>query len=275
MNGLIGIRAMDVVQPTKVLSLWITSIIFAASASIGEGMSGTNDAHVSEVWGDTLVLRQLYATNALAFKERVGEIVAAHSFDVAGNETKGECLASAELSLLASMTYEPRTSIGKNPEYNQQILANMAMKCILQVSSPENSDAFLSYAAILKAIRKQIIPGYVMMAFLYSSPVTNDRLMQRVNECNEQTNFQMEIRLIERRMLFSLFSCANKVFSELDYDKRYRVLLEIAKHAELSERETTAFLRFHESRDLPEEDDARKMREPTEEELRTFFDSAM
>lgn len=275
MRGLIGIRAMDVVQPTRVLSLWITSVIFSASASIGEGISGTNTVHMPEVWGDASVLRQLYATNAMAFNHRVGEIVATHSLNASGDETKAERLASAELSLLAYVTTETGTHIGKYPEYNQPILANMAMECILQICSSENMEAFLCYAVILKAIRKQIIPGYVIMAFLYSSPATNDGLMQRVNECNEQTNFQLEIRRIERKMLFSLFSCADQVFSKLDYGERSEVLLEIAKHAELSERETSAFLRFHETRNLPEEDDARKMREPTEGEVRAFFDSAM
>jgi hypothetical protein len=110
-----------------------------------------------------------------------------------------------------------------------------------------------------------------MFSFLYSSPSPNGKLAQRITERSEQTNFQMAVRKLERRMLFSLFSNASLVFSVLPADSRNDALRAIASAAALSDEETLALLQFYQNRKLPDEDESRKMREPTEEDLSAFL----
>ncbi len=227
---------------------------------------------LSEIWGDSAFLRQLYTTNAVAFMTRVDGIVASHTHPNSENGLDERSLASAELALLASMPAVTGTSAGKYPEYHQQVLADMATTCLSQMTSPNDIEGFLSFATIVKTIREQIIPGYVMISFLYSSPSPDGKLAQRITERGEQTNFQLAVRKLEKRMLFSLFSNANLVFSVLPPDSRNEALRAIASAAALSDEETLALLQFYKNHKLPDEDESRKMREPTEEDLNAFLE---
>ncbi len=235
--------------------------------------SASNDStqQLSLIWDDSAFLRQLYTTNAVAFMKYVDGIVASHTHANSENGIDEKHLASTELAMLASMPTVIGTSTGKYPEYHQQVLADMATTCLSQMTSPNDIEGFLSFAAIVKAIRQQIIPGYVMFSFLYSSPSPNGKLAQRITERSEQTNFQMAVRKLERRMLFSLFSNASLVFSVLPADSRNDALRAIASAAALSDEETLALLQFYQNRKLPDEDESRKMREPTEEDLSAFL----
>lgn len=228
---------------------------------------GIRVEQLADRWGDLSFFQQLYATNALAFKRHVEELTQS-------NLTKGvtvTSLASDKLKLLTLMPTVTQPSTGSYPEYHHQVLAEMATTCLYQMSSSKDLEGFLCYATILKAIRKQIIPGYAIFSSLYSSPMPNEDLARRIAERNEQTNFQLVIRRVERVMLFSLFSHAHYAFSDVPSETRNSALRRIAETAGLSSDELTAFFQFDKDRKLPEEHEFRKMREPTVEELNAFF----
>ena len=251
--------------------IYLMSFFVSLLARGEEPISGIRVEQLADRWGDISFFQQLYATNALAFKRHVEDLVRTQALKNPDKGTNAIFWASAELMLLASMPTVTQPSTESYPEYHHQVLADMAMSSLSQISSSKDLDGFLSFATILKAIRKQIVPGHVIMTCLYSSPMSNEDLARRIAERNEQTNFQLVIRKTERKMLFALFSHAHYAFSDVPSETRNSALGRIAETAELSSDELTAFLQFDKDRKLPEEHEFRKMREPTEEEFNVFF----